>query len=131
MIFYLDGAGLSYLIGMSGDVPVGYGTRQRTSPTIGGTYAFGTASIPGAATPLPVTEVAINNKNLTFADLSPSGSISAGAYALDATSGRGTATFNNPTTFGDSNIVFYIIGPRYVATLPTTAKTPLVGQLFR
>jgi hypothetical protein len=131
MIFYLDGTGLSYLIGMSGDVPVGYGARQKTPPTIGGTYSFGTASIPSAATPLPVTEVAINNKNLTFADLSPNGSFSTGAYLLDATSGRGTATFNNPTTFGDTNIVFYIIGPRYIAVLPAATKRPLVGLLLR
>jgi hypothetical protein len=78
-----------------------------------------------------VTEVAIDNKTLTFADLNPNGSVSTGAYVLDATSGRGTATLNNPTTFGDTSVVFYIIGPRYVATLPTTAKAPLVGQLFR
>jgi hypothetical protein len=131
MIFYLDGTGFSYLIGMSGDVPAGYGTRQRTPPTIGGTYSFGTASIPNAATPLPATEVAINNKNLTFADLTPNGSVSAGGYVLDATSGRGTAMFNNPTTFGDTNIVFYIIGPRYIAALPAATKKPLVGLLFR
>jgi hypothetical protein len=131
MIFYLDGTGFSYLIGMSGDVPAGYGTRQKTPPTIGGTYASGTMSIPGAATPLPVTEIVISNTNLTFQDLSPNGSISSAAYVLDTTSGRGTATFNNPTTFGDTSVVFYIIGPRYVATLPTATSKPLVGLLVR
>jgi hypothetical protein len=131
IIFYLDGTGSSYLVGLSGDVPVGYGTRQKTPPTIGGTYSFGTASIPGTVTPLPVTEVTINNTNLTLADLSPKGSTSTAPYVLDAPIGRGTASLNNPATFGGTNIVFYVIGPHYVAVLPTTAKQPPVGRLVR
>ncbi len=131
-IFYVDGFGDALYVSLGGIAQVGVADAQVTGPfnnqSIGGIYAFGSPFV-GAAS-LGVAEVNIDNTALTFTDENPSGS--SGTYAVDASgNGRGTATLNNSTTFGDTNLIFYIKGPNNIIVMQKTSAAPTGGNLLQ
>jgi len=136
-LFYLDGTGGGYLIGLGTAIPYGSVQSQAAPPPlppIGGNYGFAPFSFPSAL--LPVTSVAINATSATtgtIADNSAGGSCNGApcAYTLDTTTGRGTATLNNANTFGDTSVVFYELGGNQLYIMDGTSATPMAGGLLQ
>jgi hypothetical protein len=135
--FYLDGGGNGYLLGGGGAIPYGFVQSQAAPPplpAIGSDYSFAPLSFPGGL--LNATSVAINavtTTSGTLADISAGGSCNgaACAYALNNNIGRGTATLNSATTFGDSQVVFYELGGNQLYIMGQTTAVPMIGALFK
>jgi hypothetical protein len=126
--FYLDGFGTAYMIGQGNDIPFGVLQPQAVNPTIaGGDYVFGPDGLNGT-TLLPITAVVIDTTALTFA---AAGGASAGPYALDPITGRGTITLNTAATFGDTQLVFYVLRGRTLMTMDSATATPGLGLLVQ
>jgi hypothetical protein len=137
--FYFDGVGGGYLIGQGAGVPFGFVESQLAPaplPAIGGSYSFGVFNFP-VTPPLAVTSVTVNAATATtgtLADNTTGGSCNgaACAYALDTTTGRGTATLNSATTFGSAPVVFYESANNQIyimGAVPTA--TPVMGALLQ
>jgi len=69
----------------------------------------------------------------TIADNAAGGSCNGApcAYTIDKTTGRGTATLNSATTFGDTQVVFYQSGRRQLYIMDAASPTPMVGALLQ
>jgi hypothetical protein len=113
---YLDGTGAAYLLGIADGVEVGMSEVQAAGPlgatSMGGTYDLVPPLNEAFYFYQPgISEVAINNTAFTFSASGTNGSSSTSPYSVDPTTGRGTATLNNNTTFSSTAIVFYIVSP--------------------
>jgi hypothetical protein len=129
--FYLDGFGSGYVIGNGADIAIGsVGSQVTPIAAIGGIYSFGPDNVAASTTVLPVASVTIDATAKTFT-AAGGGSSSTAAYVLDSTTGRGTATLNTPSTFGDTQIVFYVIGGRTIQAMDAAAPTPVLGLLVQ
>jgi hypothetical protein len=138
-ILYLDGNGNAYLIGGAPGTFFGTVLAQggQTTP-VTGDYASGALFIPpadeafGSSKPatLPATEISVDDTALSFTDQATGGS--SGNYTLDSNNpGRGTATLNNNATFGDTSIVFYVVGGHRILVMGLTSATPSLLDLRR
>jgi hypothetical protein len=138
-ILYPDGTGNVYFI--AGSIGTVFGVAQSqgavTTP-VTGDYASGGDFIPPAddafgtakLATLPSTEISVDDTALTFTDLATGGS--SGSYKLDANNpSRGTATLNNNTTFGDTSVVFYVVGGHRIFVMGLTTATPSLVDLRR
>lgn len=112
-VYYLDNANDGYILGLSNAAEFGFFQPQASGPfdtaSINSTFASGTLLPETPASPNLVTEVTLNNGNLTAS--TPSGALS-GTYSV-AASGRGTASVNLPV-FGGTDLVLYVIDPQSV-----------------
>jgi hypothetical protein len=140
-IFYLDGLGNAYLITelVAGQSYPSFGlaTSQGTNAVpVTGTYASGEELIPLAYfisagfTPLPATQVSLDATAQTLTDETTGGS--SGSYMPDTNNpGRYTATLNNTVTFGDTSIVFYVVGANKIVAMGLTSNPPSLVDLLR
>jgi hypothetical protein len=127
--FYVDGFGSAFVIGDSSDIPFGELRMQASNHVIGGSYAFGQEGVLGGGAPLAISNVLIDSIATSF---TAAGGGSFGApYVLDATTGRGTLTVNSAATFGDTQLVFYVVAPRTIQVMDAMASAPAVGVLVQ
>jgi hypothetical protein len=141
---YLNGTGSGYLIGEGKDIEFGFVQPQSTAaplPNFFGDFGVSQFNITPVLLGLNgpgVTSVALAFKSSTsgtITDNTPGGSCTAPAvacaYTVDDTTGRGTATLNTATTFGDTSIVFYELDNTQLYFMDQIAAAPVIGTLVR
>jgi hypothetical protein len=127
--FYVDGFGNAFVIGDSSDIPFGELRMQAPNHGIDGSYAFGQEGVLAGGAPLAITNVVIDSIAASFT--AASGGSFGAPYVLDATTGRGTLTVNSAATFGDTQLVFYVVAPRTIQVMDAMASAPAVGALVQ
>jgi len=123
--FYLDGTGGGYLIGLGGAIPYGFVQPVASPGPPGGVYGFAPFDFPGGL--LKVSSVSLQSGTLT--DNSAGGST--GPFTCCDALDRGTATLNNASTFGDTQVIFYEAATDQIYVMGATSATPTIGALIQ
>ena len=123
--FYLDGGGTGYLVAAGVAIPYGFVQPVVAPGPPGGVFGFAPFNFPAGL--LNATSVTIHGGNLT--DNSAGGST--GPFSCCDALDRGTATLNNASTFGDTQVVFYEEATDQIYVMGATSATPTIGVLIQ